>query len=289
MDVTTIIMPLVARLSSLGYCYRDGMIENSDKLSDEQKERKIEKLPSFMELFSYCSYPGGCIIGPFFEYADYINFVELKGRYAVIPYSLFSSFRKFGDAILFMILALFFMEKFPVYYLGTIEFSKHSFLYKNVYLYFAMAGARYKLYSAFYYADGAVVMSGLSYNGLDEKGNSTWDRIVPMNGYSIETGTNMREMIDDWNHQIASWLRHYVFNRLKMKFPNAMFFNANMTMMMSAFWHGFYFTYYIFFIFMALGAEATKEIYRARHLFRWIPKPILPIILHFASLHAINV
>jgi len=62
------------------------MKQKEDTISVSQKERKITVLPSFIELLSYSSFPGACVVGPFFEYTDYKMFIELKGRYADIPY-----------------------------------------------------------------------------------------------------------------------------------------------------------------------------------------------------------
>jgi hypothetical protein len=45
--------------------------------------------------------------------------------------------------------------------------------------------------------------------------------------------------------------------------------------MISAFWHGFYPFYYIMFFFCGLLVEISKDFYRARILFEWVPFPSL--------------
>lgn len=101
MDITTYTMILTAKLSALGYCYRDGG-EKDENLLPEQIERKVVKMPSPLEMISYVYYCGACICGPFFEYSDYINYIERKGIYSKIPSSiipaltrLFHGLRKF--------------------------------------------------------------------------------------------------------------------------------------------------------------------------------------------------
>lgn len=42
-------------------------------------------MPSFLEFSSFVFFSCGCIVGPFFEYADYINFIEIKGHYVDMP------------------------------------------------------------------------------------------------------------------------------------------------------------------------------------------------------------
>ena len=94
MDITTFTMVLTARLSSLGFCYKDGEMTDVDLTSD-QRERRIKKLPSILELASYSFFCCGCICGPFFEYTDFINFMERKGHYAKTPSTIIPSIIRF--------------------------------------------------------------------------------------------------------------------------------------------------------------------------------------------------
>ena len=86
MDITTFTMVLTAKLSALAYCYKDGG-EKDEKLLPEQRDNKVEKLPNVLELLSYVYFPGACIVGPFFEFADFKMYIEKTGRYANIPSS----------------------------------------------------------------------------------------------------------------------------------------------------------------------------------------------------------
>lgn len=48
-------------------------------------------MPTPLEMMSYVFFCGGCICGPFFEYSDYINFIENKEHYTKIPSSIGAS------------------------------------------------------------------------------------------------------------------------------------------------------------------------------------------------------
>ena len=75
MDISTYTMVLTAKLSALSFCYGDG--GKDDKvLLPEQRVRKIVNMPSILEMISYTYFFSGCITGPFFEYSDYIRFIE---------------------------------------------------------------------------------------------------------------------------------------------------------------------------------------------------------------------
>lgn len=95
LDITTYTMILTAKLSALGFCYKDGG-EKEENLLPEQKERKVVKMPSPLEIFSYVFFCCGCLCGPFYEYSDYINFIEQKGHYANIPSSIGRSLIRLG-------------------------------------------------------------------------------------------------------------------------------------------------------------------------------------------------
>ena len=90
LDITTFTMILMCKLSSVSFCYKDGA-EKQENLIPDQIERKVEKMPTPLEMMSYCFFCGGSICGPFYEYTDYINFIEAKGHYQNVPFSITQS------------------------------------------------------------------------------------------------------------------------------------------------------------------------------------------------------
>lgn len=65
LDCTTFLMPLISRLSSLGFVYADGDSKKKEENTPEQEERKIVDKPTIIEILSYISYPGANMCGPF--------------------------------------------------------------------------------------------------------------------------------------------------------------------------------------------------------------------------------
>ncbi len=84
MNITTYTMILIAKMSALSFCYKDGA-EKEENLFPEQKALKVVEMPSLIQFLSYVFYSGGCLMGPFFEYSDYIKFIERTGHYAEMP------------------------------------------------------------------------------------------------------------------------------------------------------------------------------------------------------------
>ena len=58
--------------------------------------------------------------------------------------------------------------------------------------------------------------------------------------------------------------------------------------MVSAFWHGFYFAYYIAFFFSALICEVAKDLFKARSLFNFVPKPFRWILANQMTMFALD-
>ena len=104
----------------------------------------------------------------------------------------------------------------------------------------------------------------------------------------VETADSVMIMLQSWNHQVHLWLKFYIMARLTPvgKRPSGF---ANMaTFMVSAFWHGFYPTYYFLFFTAGLLSEATKDIYKSRSLFSFIPAILRPFFGNFFSMLCLN-
>jgi len=62
LDVTTILMMNTVKWTSFAYCYYDGLRKAED-LNADQSERKIDKLPGYIDYFGYMFFFFGCIAG----------------------------------------------------------------------------------------------------------------------------------------------------------------------------------------------------------------------------------
>jgi hypothetical protein len=303
MDATTFLMPLVSRLSSLGFVYYDGWKHEElqkvkegketkhghkiKELSGEQMERMMKDRPTLLEILSYTSYPAANVAGPFFEYRDYIDFIEENGRYKSIPSSYTWAFRK-----LFLgISSLFFCVVIPMY-CDLFDAFKDDYEKLPLYIQYikfsiAFIGYRTSYYVVWFISDGSISLSGLSYKGCDEKGQPQFNRISCVDAIALETCTNPREGLLYWNSQTAEWLRHYVYNRL-MNRKVSQTLSTMITNLTSAFWHGFYPTYYLSFFFLSIFVEISKDIYRLRNYFAFIPDLASKIIRNILVIFSLN-
>lgn len=74
MDVTGHTMLEMTKLWGLSWAFRDGIMSRSD-LTEGQNERKVIHLPNLFEFASFVHFSTGCVIGPYLEYKDYIDWI----------------------------------------------------------------------------------------------------------------------------------------------------------------------------------------------------------------------
>ena len=60
----------------------------------------------------------------------------------------------------------------------------------------------------------AVIASGISFDGFDEKTNPKWFKIENVAIYDLESGTSIVFIIQNWNISINKWLKS--LNRIVM-------------------------------------------------------------------------
>lgn len=87
-------------------------------------------MPTVIELLSYVYFSSACICGPFFEFADYKNYIEMNGHYAQIPSTVLPALKRYGQSFICLVLNLVIGNYFWADYCGTEEFTHHSFFYK---------------------------------------------------------------------------------------------------------------------------------------------------------------
>lgn len=98
MGVGKVALNVTLRLAALCFCFRDGSNEIKDpenSLTPYQLKHRIINCPSLIDVFSYTFTICGCFAGPFFEFKDYQDFINLEGRYKNIPSTIIPAFKKF--------------------------------------------------------------------------------------------------------------------------------------------------------------------------------------------------
>lgn len=253
LDWTLVAMITTQKVMGLAYNIQDGQ---DGKATKEQKAYSVAKLPSLLEFFSFILFPASVTIGPSFEYSDYIAFAD--GSMSAPPPYLSGLWRLVQGLACFgahMAIA----AKFPaVAMLGSktfFETGNKATQYAQVWV--ALLGHRFKYYFGWKIAEGSACMSGLGYNGTDKKtGAARWDRVENISISAYETSQSLRSSSMNWNKTTNLWLRRYVYDRAPLGV------NLYFTYLISAFWHGFYPGYYIFFMSIAICTNVHRSVRR---------------------------
>jgi len=249
----------------------------------------IHKLPSLLEFTSFVFFYGGIVVGPTFEFAYYRDWIALKGQYSSMPRgfpcglaTVKPALTRLAEGILYILLNVgLLMAGYEAEACGTEEFAKGAFL-PNVWFYVvAMQCRKFMFYIPWCLTDSALIACGLAYKAGPPGVGHTWDRIVSVYVWALESDPSPPAKMVYWNHGVHLWLKNHVALRLVKKGERLTTAPNMLTFLVSAFWHGFYPFYYIMFFMAALFVETCKDIYRARSLFAGIPAPISFIVAHF--------
>lgn len=287
MDISTYTMLEVCKLSALAYCYQDGCTDSA-KLTQDQRDRMVTKLPSILEFWSYIWYCQACALGVFFEFADYKRFVERSHEYKDIPSPILPSLKWMAQGLIFLALFIVVGGYMPVDFCWNEKYWDMIFLLRIAYYTAAMTAKRWFYYVPFSMTTGGIIASGLGYNGRNKQGEDQWNKIVGVYAWECETSSSAVEMLRYWNHQVHLWLKFYVLQRLTPVGKQPGMFESMSTFILSAFWHGFYPSYYALFFFAALLSEVSKDIYKAGTLFSFIPALLRPILANQLSMLSLN-
>lgn len=140
------------------------------------------------------------------------------------------------------------------------QYMQYGFLRRIWLLEMLGFATRMKYYGVWYLTEGACILSGLGYKGIDTKtGKVNWNRLQNVNPWGIESAQNSRAYLENWNMNTNHWLRNYMYLRVTPKGKKPGFRASLATFVTSAFWHGFYPGYYLTFVLAAFLQTIAKS------------------------------
>lgn len=140
------------------------------------------------------------------------------------------------------------------------EYMQYGFLRRVWILEILGFTTRLKYYGVWALTEGACILSGIGYKGLDPKtGRVQWNRLQNVNPWGIESAQNSRAYLENWNINTNHWLRNYMYLRVTPKGKRPGFRASLATFATSAFWHGFYPGYYLTFVLAAFLQTIAKS------------------------------
>ncbi|GLD95209.1 hypothetical protein PINS_up003851 [Pythium insidiosum] len=269
LDFTGPQMILVIKLTSFAYNYYDGVVDKTAekkslspaaaKMYAARKKLAITELPSLLQFFGYVYCFPSFLAGPAFEIREYLDVTTGKkflfnGK-SVLPSSSFAAFSKLLVGVIFMGLYAGVGPNYPLSKIWDPETAALPLPRQILELYITLIFVKAKYYSAWKIAEGSTVLAGFGFEGFTEKGTARgWNGVSNMDIVGFEFAQSVREGSRAWNKGTQNWLERYVYTRTG---------NSLMaTYFVSAFWHGFYPGYYLFFMSLPIPTAVNRLAYK---------------------------
>ena len=265
------------------FCWNvyDGCLPQND-LSEYRKRRALHKLPTLLDFAGYVVSPGKILLqlcaneyqtffpsllaGPTFDFHMYARWLNNSDSNAEWDWGTFETIerRRAASWKMFQGILWLFASHFCSKYCNSSSILTDQFfrsdLLRKVWLLQVLAyGMRTKLYGIWTLAEGACILSGIGYEGIDpETGYGRWPQLQNVKPLSLETATNAHAFVGNWNIRVHNWLYHYVYLRVTPE-GNKPGPTASMaTFVVSAFWHGQWPGYYLTFMLASIVHVVSK-------------------------------
>jgi len=257
LDFTGSQMVLTMKLYSLAYNMYDGhliALGKQDRAAKKCADLSLNEVPGIIEYLGYTFNFSTILAGPSFEYKIYAaacdgtNVVGGKGKLS----NILPTLKPFVISLICMAMFVVGNGMYPLLdpddpqkntpVVLTDEFLAKPWLNRYLYTWVSLFFIRQKYYFAWKNAEGACNIWYAGFEGYDENGveKGSWDNANNVDIIEFETGANVKSLTAAWNKKTANWLTRYVYIRT----GGSLF----ATYSLSAFWHGFYPGYYLFFL-----------------------------------------
>lgn len=291
-DITGAQMVLVMKLTAFCWNVADGRLPEKD-LSDFQKERAIKQLPGPLDFAGYVMFFPSLFAGPAFDYVDYKRWIETTmfevpagvdpskkaptRKKRKIPRSGTPASWKAAAGMFWILL---FLKLSGWYYPDLLigdKYMSYGFFHRVWILHMLGFTTRLKYYGVWSLTEGACILSGLGYKGVDPvTGKVSWDRLRNVSPWGVESAQNTRAYLGNWNINTNNWLRNYIYLRVTPRGKKPGFRASMATFVTSAFWHGFYPGYYLTFVLASFVQTVAKNFRRYFRPFFLDPKTSQP-------------
>ena len=274
-DITGAQMVLVMKLSAFAWNVHDGRLKESD-ISDFQKEHRLPEMPPLLEYAAYVLFFPSLMVGPAFEYVDFKRYIETSmfdlppgtdpdkaprvRKQRRIPRSGTPATIKMVYGLAWLLLFLQLNGYYDPQFLLSPKYTEYNLLRRVWIMHMTGFSTRTKYYAVWSLTEGACILSGIGYKGVDTKtGKVDWDRLQNVNPLGIELAQNSRAFLGNWNINTNNWLRSYMYLRVTPKGKKPGFRASMATFITSAFWHGFEPGYYLSFMLASFIQTVAKS------------------------------
>ena len=217
----------------------DKGVERTDRWGRIYRRRQAEyvtEFPSLLDYFGFIYHFPGLLGGPNTYYREYhdvmsnIRYPDGKLPSSRWKYVLINLIK----GVVFLIMFVVGSAYLPTDYLLTDTFGSRPLWQRVGFLYLTFLAVRFRYFGIWKLGESICIMAGFGEEKKDE-----WTGISNVDILAFETSSNMSTATRMWNKRTQKWLQMCIYERSN--------FNQFYVFMVSAFWHGFYPSYYLCF------------------------------------------
>lgn len=258
LDVTLPLMIFTAKYVTFAYdCYDGCLLKAGKPLSSKKHEVEyrmnncLQDVPDILSYMSYIFGFFGALTGPVFFCREYLDWVYLRGCFSNLD--RISTVRPTMKALVKCagcgIVMLFANTFLPVSGITSSWFNAMPFPIRVPLLCITVSWYRSRFFFCWYLCEAVGDACGF---GLSDAKTETFKRAENGDVLHVEFALNAPEALNNWNTRVAEWLKYYIYQRVTkpsfITFMSTKNYATLITRSISAFWHGFYPGYYLFFL-----------------------------------------
>ncbi|XP_074259549.1 lysophospholipid acyltransferase 5 isoform X2 [Saimiri boliviensis] len=237
---------LTLKLIGLAVDYFDGG-KDQNSLSSEQQKYAIRGVPSLLEVAGFSYFYGAFLVGPQFSMNHYMKLVQgqltdVPGR---IPNSTIPALKRLSLGLVYLVGYTLLSPHITEDYLLTEDYDNHPFWFRCMYMLIWGKFVLYKYVTCWLVTEGVCILTGLGFNGFEEKGKAKWDACANMKVWLFETNPRFTGTIASFNINTNAWVSRYFFKRLK--FLGKKELSQGLSLLFLALWHGLHSGYLVCF------------------------------------------
>jgi len=244
-------------------------------LNQLQSERK--EIPSLFDYFCYsCNYIGS-IATPIYSYEEYDHFIKQTYREDRINGK--AVFKKTISAVLALAITIVAPKYYDESLVVTDAFAELNILSQIIYILVGGILVRVKYYVAWHLSEIPAIVGGLK---SAESNYTAYMKCI--SSRTVEFRNSSKARVEKWNITISRWLKECFYIPLIEIYRLDKHTASTVVFVLSAFWHGFYASYYVSFFAINLSSITEKLMYQNRDLFWWFPSLFYRLQLDVAAI-----
>uniref|UniRef100_F7CCY5 Lysophospholipid acyltransferase 5 n=1 Tax=Monodelphis domestica TaxID=13616 RepID=F7CCY5_MONDO len=260
---------LTLKLIGLAVDYYDGG-RDWNSLSLEQQKYAILGVPSLIEVAGFSYFYGSFLVEPQFSMNNYMKLVQ--GQMTDIPgkkpNSIIPALKRLSLGLFYLVSYTLLSPYITEEVLLEEDFDNQPFWFRCLYMLVWGKFVLYKYVTCWLVTEGVCILTGLGFNGRDERGHPQWNACANMKVWLFETNPRFTGTIASFNINTNAWVARYVFKRLK--FLGNKMVSQGLSLLFLALWHGLHSGYLVCFQMEFLIVIVERQ---AAHLI--IESPIL--------------